>query len=194
MIDYRVQALCEAVSGELVSGNGRTMVTAGVCTDTRALEKGCLFIALVGDRFDAHDYLAQAVVSGAAALMVSSVPEGVDFGVTEVILVPDTLLGLQRLARWYREQLAIPTIAITGSNGKTSTKDFTAAVLREKFEVNATEGNLNNHIGLPLSILRTEQDDEVCVFEMGMNHPGEIAPLCEIAQPHHSINLLIPVY
>jgi len=187
MIDYRVQALCEAVSGELVSGDGRAMVTAGVCTDTRALEKGCLFIALVGDRFDAHDYLAQAVASGAAALMVSSLPEGVDFEATAVILVPDTLLGLQRLARWYREQLAIPTIAITGSNGKTSTKDFTAAVLREKFEVNATEGNLNNHIGLPLSILRTEQDDEVCVFEMGMNHPGEIAPLCEIAQPHIGI-------
>ena len=103
MIDYRVQALCEAVSGELASGDGLTMVTAGVCTDTRALQKGCLFIALVGDRFDAHDYLAQAVVSGAAALMVSSVPEGVDFGVTEVILVPDVTINAMSTSRIFRD-------------------------------------------------------------------------------------------
>ena len=187
MIDYSVRTLCEAAGGELHARDGEAMVTAGVCTDTRALVKGCLFVALAGERFDAHDYLAQAVEGGAAAMLVSRLPEGFEAGGTAVILVPDTLLALQRLARWYRSQLGIPTVAITGSNGKTSTKDFTAAVVGQRFEVNATKGNLNNHIGLPLSILGTEEEDEVCVFEMGMNHPGEIAPLCEMAQPHIGI-------
>lgn len=187
MIDYSVRTLADAVSGELSIGNGEAMVTEGVCTDTRVINKGCLFIALIGERFDAHDHLAEAVAGGAAALMVSRVPQDVDFGTTEVIVVGDTLLGLQRLARWYREQLGIPTVGITGSNGKTSTKDLTAAVLRQRFEVTATAGNLNNHIGVPLSVLSAEEEDEVCVFEMGMNHAGEIAPLCEIAQPHIGI-------
>jgi UDP-N-acetylmuramoyl-tripeptide--D-alanyl-D-alanine ligase len=100
-----------------------------------------------------------------------------------VIRVPDTLAALQRLAAWYRRKWDIPVLGITGSNGKTSTKDFSAAVMDRAFEVCANRGNLNNHIGLPLSILTLEERHQVGIFEMGMNHPGEIAPLCEIAKP-----------
>ncbi|MDA7519992.1 UDP-N-acetylmuramoyl-tripeptide--D-alanyl-D-alanine ligase, partial [Akkermansiaceae bacterium] len=94
---------------------------------------------------------------------------------------------LQALAKWYRGELGIPVVAITGSNGKTSTKDYTHSVLSQKFRVNSTLGNLNNHIGLPLTVLATAADDEVGVFEMGMNHSGELAPLCEIGRPDVSI-------
>ena len=104
-----------------------------------------------------------------------------------VIQVPDTLLALQRLAHWWRKQLNLKVVAITGSNGKTSTKDFTTAILAQKFKVTATQGNLNNHIGVPLSVLAATEEDEVAVWEMGMNHSGEIAPLCEIARPTYGV-------
>ena len=108
-------------------------------------------------------------------------------GKVAVIKVEDTLIALQKLARWYREQLDVVVIGVTGSNGKTSTKDFCSAVLGQRFTVHATRGNLNNHIGLPLTLLEADDEDEVLVVEMGMNHPGEIAPLCEIAKPQIGI-------
>ncbi|MDA0766309.1 MAG: UDP-N-acetylmuramoyl-tripeptide--D-alanyl-D-alanine ligase [Verrucomicrobia bacterium] len=184
MIACSIQTICDATGGTLMSGDGGRMVEAGVSTDTRHLPAGSLFIALEGERFDAHDFLAKAVEAGAAGVMVSRVPEGFEGGETAVIEVGSTLRGLQRLARWYRDELGIVVVAITGSNGKTTTKDFTASVLGQRFVVNATKGNLNNHIGVPLTILSTEEEAEVIVVEMGMNHPGEIAPLCEIARPH----------
>ena len=95
-----------------------------------------------------------------------------------VIEVPDTLFALQRLAHWWRSQLDIPVVCITGSNGKTSTKDFTTAVLSQAFHVNATKGNLNNHIGLPLTVLATEKEHTAAIYEIGMNHSGELSPLC----------------
>ena len=104
-----------------------------------------------------------------------------------MVLHPNPLLALQRLAAWWRRQLQIPVVGITGSNGKTSTKDFTAAVLARKFRVASTVGNLNNPIGVPLSVLATSSSHEAAVFEMGMNHAGEIAPLCEIARPRYGI-------
>ena len=104
-----------------------------------------------------------------------------------VIVVSDTLLALQKLAHWWRKQLDLPVVGITGSNGKTSTKDFTAAVLARKFRVSATRGNLNNHIGVPLTVLSTTPEHTAAVWEMGMNHSGEIAPLCEIARPKFGI-------
>jgi len=104
-----------------------------------------------------------------------------------VIVVGDTLLALQRLAYWWRQQLDIPVVAITGSNGKTSTKDFTTAILARRFEVAATRGNMNNHIGVPLSVLATTPQHTAAVWEMGMNHAGEIATLCEIARPKYGI-------
>ena len=182
-----IQTICDATGGILVSGNGDAMVVAGVSTDTRSLPEGCLFVALVGENFDAHDFLAKSVEGGAAAMLVSRVPEDLEAGERAVIQVDDTLLALQRLARWYRDKLGLVVVGITGSNGKTTVKDFTRSVLGQQFEVNATKGNLNNHIGVPLTILSTDEKAEVIVVEMGMNHPGEIAPLCEIVRPHLGI-------
>ncbi len=161
-------------------GDGAVAVTA-VSTDTRKIAPGSLFVALVGDRFDAHDFLDQAVAAGAAAVLVSQMPSLDDS--VPVILVPDTLTGLQSLARGYREILPAKRVVITGSNGKTSTKDMIRGVLESQFQVTATAGNFNNHIGLPLTILNTEETDAYGVWEIGMNHPGEIAPLAAIAGP-----------
>lgn len=163
-------------------GSEDTLIES-VSTDTGKIGSGCAFFALKGDRFDAHDFLDKAVSAGAKVLVVNRIPEGVDLSKTTVIKVLDTLTALQQFAAWYRRSLDIKVIGITGSNGKTSTKDFTKSVIGEKFKVSATVGNLNNHIGLPLSILATEAEHEVCIWEMGMNHPGEIAPLCSIALP-----------
>jgi len=185
MKSYSIQTLAEALGCPIINGDVTTVISGGVSTDTRVIPESSLFVALKGDRFDAHDFLADAVGKGAAGLLVEDaekVPEGVP-----AILVEDTLVGLQNLAAWYRQQLDIKVIAITGSNGKTSTKDLAKGVLSQAFTVTATKGNLNNHIGLPLSVLATSENDEVCVWEMGMNHPGEIAPLCEIARPDISI-------
>ncbi len=177
-----ITEIVSASGGELVGHDAGELLTA-VSTDSRNLPAGCLFIALRGDSFDGHEFVADAVAKGAGCLMLDTLPEGgTELGVP-VVLVKDTLYGLQRLAKWYRQQLDIRVVGITGSNGKTSTKDFAASVLSQKFHVNATRGNLNNHIGLPLSVLSTEEKDQVGVWEMGMNHAGEIAPLCEIAAP-----------
>ena len=185
MKPYPLQQLANAMSGSLLQGGEDCVVSAGVSTDTRNVPDGALFFALKGENFDAHQFLSKAADSGAGALVVhedSNLPDGLP-----VVLVNDTLEALQALAGWYRVELGIPVVAITGSNGKTSTKDFTRSVLSQRFRVNATLGNLNNHIGLPLTVLATEEDDEVGVFEMGMNHSGELTPLCEIGQPDVSI-------
>ena len=177
-----ISEIVTATSGELI-GTDTERVVRMVSTDTRSLGEGSLFVALRGDNFDGHKFTEQAVANGAECLLVDTLPENLDTLSVPVILVKNSLYGLQRLAKWYRDQLDIKVIGLTGSNGKTSTKDFTASVLRKAFKVNATKGNLNNHIGLPLSVLATEEDDDVCVWEMGMNHAGEIAPLCDIATP-----------
>lgn len=184
MTPLSTQRLADLSGGRLSQGDPQTMVSA-VSTDTRSIPQGALFVALVGDRFDGHDFLTDAVTSGARALMVSrsladiSLPND-----TPVIQVADTLTGLQELARGYRrEELTAKAVVITGSNGKTSTKDMIRGVLGSRHRIAATQGNLNNHIGLPLSILRTEADDAFAIWEIGMNHPGEIAPLAAIASP-----------
>ena len=178
--------LAELLGHPVAAGDPGALIAGGVTTDTRKLPPDSVFFALRGEIFDADTFAAQALAGGASVAVVhrwsGPVPER-----TAVIVVPDTLLALQRLAHWWRQQLNLPVIAITGSNGKTSTKDFTAAVLAQKFTVAATCGNLNNHIGLPLTVLATTPDHTAAVWELGMNHPGEIAPLCEIAKPHHGI-------
>jgi UDP-N-acetylmuramoyl-tripeptide--D-alanyl-D-alanine ligase len=166
--------------GVLVQGDAGAVVGA-VSTDTRNIPAGALFVALKGDRFDAHDFLPEAVAAGAGALLVSSRGKYPDK--VAVIRTEDTLAGLQRLARNHRRDWGRIVVGITGSNGKTSTKDLTYAVLSRRWRVNATRGNLNNHIGLPLTILATRREDEIAICEMGMNHPGEIAPLAAIAAP-----------
>lgn len=178
--------LAEILGVTLAAGDGNVSITGGVSTDTRVLPEGCVFIALRGENFDGDTFAAKALAGGAVVTIVHQWTGKAPHN-TAVIAVSDTLLALQRLALWWRKQLDIPVVAVTGSNGKTSTKDFAAAVLAKKFKVSATRGNLNNHIGVPLTILATTQEHTVAVWEMGMNHSGEIAPLCEIARPKYGI-------
>ncbi len=174
--------LARYCGGTLLQGVPSEKAT-GASTDTRNISRGDVFIALKGERFNGHEFLAQAAEAGASAVIVSELPEASEKLTCAVIRVADTLLGLQELARNYRNSLDLTVIGITGSSGKTSTKDFLDAVLGERFEVNATKGNLNNHIGLPLSILGTERRHGCGVWEMGMSKPGEIELLAQIASP-----------
>lgn len=179
-----LQQVVEFCGGTLSQGNAATVVNR-VSTDSRKIATGDVFVALKGEKFDAHSYLEQVDKAGAAAVMVSqSVASSLSCA---VIRVQDTLTGLQALAKAYRAWHQPLVIGITGSNGKTSTKDLACAVMAKKHQVCATPGNLNNHIGLPLSILGLREGDTCGVFEMGMNHPGEIAPLADIAQPDAAI-------
>ncbi len=171
--------------GELLRGDGSARVTT-ICTDSRALRAGDLFLALRGGNFDGHKFVAEAAKLGAAGAVVDQMAAEMMLVLPEnfaVIEVADTLAALQQIAAHYRRSLPLKAVVITGSNGKTSTKDFTAAVLKERFQVIKTEGNLNNHIGLPLTILRAGSSDQIGVFEIGMNHTGETEPLARIAQP-----------
>ena len=188
MKPFNLQTAADWCGGKIVGGDSQMNVTA-VTTDTRAIKGGELFVALVGERFDAHDFLAEAASKGAVAALVSRVPEGFDQGAVglALVLVDDTLSGLQDLARNYRSLLDPLVVAVTGSNGKTSTKDLLAAVLGTKYKVHATPGNLNNHIGLPLTLLSTPEDTTCVICEIGMSNPGEIAPLAEIARPDISV-------
>jgi UDP-N-acetylmuramoyl-tripeptide--D-alanyl-D-alanine ligase len=156
-----------------------------IVTDTRFVKKGVLFVALIGEKFDGHDFLQAAIENGAAGVLVSrnySEAELRDLPVT-VIQAADTLKAYQLLAKVYRRRFSIPVIAITGSNGKTTTKDFTAAVLSAKFNVLKTEANFNNEIGLPKTLLQLQANHQAAVVEMGMRGFGQIAELAEIAQP-----------
>lgn len=154
-----------------------------VSTDTRRIEEGSIFFALRGDQFDGNAFAADALAKGAAYAVVSDPSlKGPKF-----FHVPDTLDALQSLAREHRRHFLIPVIGITGSNGKTTTKELLTAVLSRKFNTHATQGNLNNHIGVPLTILQLKKEHEILVCEMGANHIGEIAALCEIASPTHGL-------
>jgi UDP-N-acetylmuramoyl-tripeptide--D-alanyl-D-alanine ligase len=178
-----VAEIASLAAGSLF-GSGSGVVTA-VSTDTRSIQPGQLFVALKGERFDAHDFLGTALAQGATAALVERVNP--QLSQLPQIQVPDSLSGLQTLARNYRQKLRVPIVGITGSNGKTSTKEMVASVLGERFSVTKTIGNLNNHIGVPLSVLRFEHQHQVAVLEYGMNHSGEIAELVRIASPQHAI-------
>ncbi|MDQ7949796.1 MAG: UDP-N-acetylmuramoyl-tripeptide--D-alanyl-D-alanine ligase [Pedobacter sp.] len=155
-----------------------------ISTDTRAITPDCLFFALKGANFDANAFALQAIEQGAAFAVVddATLPDH-----AQLLQVADVLTALQELARYHRQQLTIPVIGLTGSNGKTTTKELIRAVLAEKFRTFATKGNLNNHIGVPLSILSLQNDTEIAVIEMGANHQKEIEFLCGIAQPTHGL-------
>lgn len=170
-----------AQTAQAVDGNlhGTNVEFFGVSTDTRTLSPGDLFVALKGPNFDGHGFVAAAEQAGAVAAMVT---ESVDTALPYVT-VDDTRMGLGRLARHWRKQFAIPVVAITGSNGKTTVKEMTAAILQECGRTCVTRGNLNNDIGVPLTLLRLRETDRYAVIEMGMNHPGEIAYLSDLAQP-----------
>ncbi len=155
-----------------------------VCTDTRKIEKGCIFFALKGPNFNANTFAAEALAKGAAYAVID---EATDQSKPELLLVDDVLNTLQQLATHHRKELNIPVLAIVGSNGKTTTKELITAVLSEKYKVLATPGNFNNHIGLPLTLLQLNKNHEIAVIEMGANHIGENALLCDIAQPSHGL-------
>lgn len=155
----------------------------GVTTDSRAVKPGELFVALKGGNFDGHDYCVKAAELGAAGVVVSHDVEGLPAGVS-VFKVEDTLLAYQQLAHAYRlKQQGLKVFAITGSNGKTSTKDLLAACLGVKYKVVKTQGNFNNEIGLPKTLLSIQPDTDIAVVEMGMRGLGQIAELCRIADP-----------
>jgi UDP-N-acetylmuramoyl-tripeptide--D-alanyl-D-alanine ligase len=155
-----------------------------ICTDTRAIQQGSLFFALKGDKFDANTFALNALEAGAVYAIVDDAAFAT---VDRCILVEDVLSTLQELARHHRSQLSIPVIGLTGSNGKTTTKELINAVLATKYKTYATKGNLNNHIGVPLTLLAIGSDVEIAIVEMGANHQKEIEFLCSIAQPTHGL-------
>ena len=155
-----------------------------VCTDSRNIVPGCMFFCLKGERFDGNQFAEQALQAGASYV----VTERTDLIENpQMVVVQDVLETLQQLAAHHRQQLRIPVIGITGTNGKTTTKELTAAVLSEKFKTACTQGNFNNHIGVPLTLLSIRPEHEIAIVEMGANHPGEIADLCRIARPNHGL-------
>jgi len=181
-----LKQIADMAGATLEGGDGSAMVE-NVSTDSRTITSDQLFVALRGENFDAHNFVENVAKSGARGAIVDrdwkgSVTPG--FG---LLRVGDTLRAYQDLAANYRKSLGLKVLAITGSNVKTSTKDFSAAVLAKKFRVTKTEGNFNNHVGLPRTILEARSEDKIGVWEIGMNHPGEIAPLAKIAQPDAAI-------
>src|SRR6266481_4082707 len=175
-----ISEIAEFAGAAVSSGRGNVSIDK-ISTDSRTLKRGELFVALRGENFDAHNFVESVAKAGAAGAIVDSnwmgkIPENFTLIRTE-----DTLQAYQNLAANYRKSLLLKVVAITGSNGKTSTKDFTAAVLGRRFRVTKTQGNFNNHVGLPRTILEATSQDEVAVWEIGMNHPGEVAVLAKIA-------------
>lgn len=156
-----------------------------VCTDTRRLAPGCLFFALKGDTFDGNQFAAKALEGGAAYAVIDNPAYQSD--PKRCLLVNDALAALQQLAAHHRRQFDIPVIAIGGSNGKTTTKELVAAVLSAHYPCHFTKGNLNNHIGVPLTLLAMPANTEVAVVEMGTNQPGDIEFLCQLAAPTHGL-------
>ena len=154
-----------------------------VSTDTRTLPEGCIFFALKGENFNANAFAVEALKRGAAYAVVDEIHETDE----RLLLVSDVLTALQDLATHHRKQLTIPVIGITGSNGKTTTKELIASVLKEKFNTYYTQGNFNNHIGVPLTILAINKSHEIAVVEMGANHQKEIEFLCKITQPNFGL-------
>ena len=151
-----------------------------VTTDSRAITPGCLFFAFKGATFDGNAFAPQALEQGAALCVISDPQYKVD---ERCFVVPDALATLQELAREHRRHLTIPVIGITGTNGKTTTKELVHAVLAKRYKTSATAGNFNNHLGVPLTLLSIPADAQIAIVEMGANHPGEIADLCGIADP-----------
>jgi len=155
-----------------------------VQTDTRKLQAGDIFFALKGDNFNGNKFAHQAIEAGAAIAVIDEAAFAIE---GKTMLVEDVLTTLQALARHHRQQFTIPFIAITGSNGKTTTKELVHAVLSRKYRTATTEGNLNNHIGIPLTLLKIKADAEIAVIEMGANHQQEIAGYCNYAMPDYGI-------
>ncbi len=181
---FSITRVAEAVHGKCQNCNEDMMITS-VSTDTRTIETGALFIALVGERFDGHKFVEKAIEQGAACCVVNEgalVPDGIP-----TIVVADTQTALRDLAEAYRMAFSIPVVGITGSVGKTSTKEMIASVLKQSYQTHMTKGNFNNEIGLPLTVFGLEKSHEMLVLEMGMSNFGEIARLTKIAKPDTAV-------
>jgi UDP-N-acetylmuramoyl-tripeptide--D-alanyl-D-alanine ligase len=172
-----------ATGGEVVCGD--TVSFTGLCIDSRKIREGELFIALKGSRFDGHDFLRQALEKGSGAVV--GLPEIEPIKDKTIIRVSDTLKALQDIAHFIRVKKDIPVIAVTGSNGKTTTKELTASILGTQYRVLKNAGNLNNHIGLPFTLTEMAEEDQIVVLEMGASAPGEIRELCNIAVPNYGV-------
>ncbi len=175
-----VEDILKATGGKLLSGD-RDKEIKDITTDSRKAAGGVLFIPLVGEKFDGHEFIKAAFDLGAAAALTSKDTELL-IGKT-IIRVEDTMKALADIARYYKMKHNVPTVAVTGSVGKTTTKDMLASVLGEKYNTLKTQGNFNNEIGLPITIFRLEKEHEAAVLEMGMNHFGEIERLASIGRP-----------
>jgi UDP-N-acetylmuramoyl-tripeptide--D-alanyl-D-alanine ligase len=190
MIEISTKDIAQATSGECIEGSQDAPVI-GVSTDTRTLHRGMLFIALEGERFDGHDFLNEAIEAGCSALMVSketgsAMALAANRGVS-VIRVPDTQIALQDLAAYYLSRFSLIKIGVTGSTGKTTTKEMLYWILSERYRTVRNAGNFNNLIGVPLSAFQIGKDTEVAIFEMGMDRLGEIHRLAEIVRPNVGI-------
>lgn len=185
MAEFSLADICSATGGETVKVFCEYF--NGITTDTRKIKPGSLFLALQGERFDGHDFVGQAIKDGASGVIVSNSSCVSAEAKVSVIVVSNTLKALQDVARFHRLRFNIPIIAITGSNGKTTTKDMIAAVLNSKYNVLKTEANYNNEIGLPLTLLNLTDQHEVAIVEMGMRGLGQIRELADIAMPNIAV-------
>ena len=181
MKNMTFENIAAACGGELIlNGADATTEVAGGVIDSRLVKENYMFFATKGERVDGHDYIAKAFDLGAILAVCERIPEDVK---GSFILVEDTFVALKQIAKFYRENLDIKVVGITGSVGKTSTKEFVASVLAKKYNVLKTEGNFNNEVGLPLTVLKIRDEHEVAVLEMGISDFGEMTRLSEIAQP-----------
>ena len=180
MTPCTAREICAAVGGTLLQDSGAPVT--GVTTDSRAVQPGQLFIPLVGERFDGHAYISKALEGGAAGCLTARAPETLLPGKL-YIQVADTRLALKALASWYRDKFDLPVVQVTGSAGKTTTKEMIASVLSQRYNTLRTEGNFNNDIGAPLTLLRLMPEHQTAVIETGMNHFGEIRYLGEMVRP-----------
>lgn len=198
MISLTLQDIAKAIEGNLVNSDDANIVVDAVCTDTRKIQANCLFIALQGDAFDAHDFLTQAQQAGAKAVIIDREIETC----VPAILVKDTRIALGKLSAYVKSKISgLKCAAITGSNGKTTTKELLSAILNvyvkqnDVAQVLATAGNFNNDIGLPLTLLRLTEDTAFAVVELGANHQGEIAYTSNLAQPDVAlVNNVMPAH
>ena len=180
MIKTSLEILHKAIQNSVVHGNADIV---GVTTDSRKIQKGNLFVALRGEKYNAHDFLLSVQEAGAAAAIVEYIPEGCSL---PLIVVENTQIALADIASHWRSQFILPVIGVTGSNGKTTVKEMIASILKSNFGLTnmlSTQGNLNNEIGVPLTVLQLGHEHKAAVIELGMNHPGEISFLTSIAQP-----------
>ncbi len=180
MIPVSLTALADMTGGTLY---GSDLTLTDVTTDTRQVTAGSLFVAIIGERFDAHNFVGDAIANGAQALLVS---KHLPVAVPQVV-VEDTRLAFGKLAAWVRQQARARVVALTGSSGKTSVKEMTAAILRQCGETLYTAGNLNNDFGVPMTLLRLTAEHQYAVIELGANHQGEIAYTTALAQPESAL-------